>query len=131
MDLTSIEEKIKQLSQLTKKTEKCDSLLKYINDNWNNIQEEKDRQNQRYKLAKLTNKKKKARRSYGKYENSLCLSVIELFLFHIVVAFQNVVEAVGVKPNTLAIEHLNLQFALLKESFVYIQNLIASTFGWH
>ena len=78
MDLTSIEEKIKQLSQLTKKTEKCDSLLKYINDNWNNIQEEKDRQKERYKLAKLTNKKKKARRSYGEYENSLCSSVIEI-----------------------------------------------------
>lgn len=78
MDLTRIEEKIRQLSQLTKKSENCESLLKYINDNWNNIQEEKDRQNQRYKLAKLTNKKKKARRSYGEYENSLCSSVIEI-----------------------------------------------------
>lgn len=78
MDLTRIKEKIRQLSQLTKKSENCESLLKYINDNWNNIQEEKDRQKERYKLAKLTNKKKKARRSYGKYENSLCLSVIEI-----------------------------------------------------
>ena len=78
MDLTRIEEKIRQLSQMTKKSENCESLLKYINDNWNNIQEEKDRQNQRYKLAKLTNKKKKARRSYGEYENSLCSSVIEI-----------------------------------------------------
>ena len=54
-----------------------------------------------------------------------------MFLLHIVAALHDVVEGIGVKPDTLAVEHLNLQFAFLEEPLVDIGNLIATSFGRH
>jgi hypothetical protein len=54
-----------------------------------------------------------------------------LLLSHIVAALQDIVECIGIEPDTLAIKHLNLQFAFLKEPLVDIENLIATMFGRH